>query len=172
VLGSTASGRAMHAQDVGKRRLTERRRRTKELADAMTGVMVLVVRRRTSENAVPSRAIGLAAGKWLHPPRPSAGRPWREARSRGGMAERPPVRWVRTGRRARASRPAGAGGAGPGRARATVGSRRAGMWWATVRRWISGGGARRLGLELGLREWMCRCRCEGIKQLRASVCRR
>jgi hypothetical protein len=51
--------------------LTERRRRTKELA-AMTGVVVLVARRWTSGNAVPGRAIGLAAGKWLHP-RPSAG---------------------------------------------------------------------------------------------------
>jgi hypothetical protein len=37
-----------------------------------------------------------------------------------------------------------------------------------------GRGARRLGLELGLglREWMCRSGCEGIEQLRASVCRR
>jgi hypothetical protein len=44
-----------------EQRLSERRRRTKELADTMTGVAVLVARRRTSGNAVRSAGGGQVA---------------------------------------------------------------------------------------------------------------
>jgi hypothetical protein len=44
-----------------EQRLGERRRRTTELADAMTGVAVLVARRRTSGNAVRSAGGGQVA---------------------------------------------------------------------------------------------------------------
>jgi hypothetical protein len=83
-----------------RKKFTERRR-ARELADAATAkrAVVLVVRRRTSGDAVPGRAkdsqgYGTCA-PGSRPRAPAAGQTGRAARSRGGTAGRRPGAWTR-----------------------------------------------------------------------------